>query len=53
MSSASEEEEEDDAYYDRPTAAVGTGTKTRPAAWTDAWLTSEEHCLLASVFTGR
>ena len=28
---------------------VGTGTKTRPAAWADAWLTSKERFLLASV----
>ena len=35
------------------TADVGTGTKTRPAAWADAWSTSKERCLLASVFTGR
>ena len=35
------------------TAGVGTGTKTRLAARADAWSTSKERCLLASVFTGR
>ena len=35
--------------HDLARGGVGTGTKTRPAAWADAWLTSKERFLLASV----